>query len=71
MKNEIIVYRPDELSEHIEVRLDEDTVWLNPLLPRESLRVVIRHNSLIPSFNIIPTGLLLFIIYGFLPKCNS
>lgn len=29
MKNEIIVYRPDELSEHIEVRLDEDTVWLN------------------------------------------
>ncbi|WP_310594488.1 RhuM family protein [Flavobacterium sp.] len=29
MKNEIIVYRPDELSEHIEVRLDKDTVWLN------------------------------------------
>jgi hypothetical protein len=29
MKNEIILYRPDELSEHIEVRLDEDTVWLN------------------------------------------
>jgi hypothetical protein len=29
MKNEIILYRPDELSEHIEVRLDEETVWLN------------------------------------------
>lgn len=29
MKNEIILYRPDELSEHIEVRIDEDTVWLN------------------------------------------
>lgn len=30
MKNEIILYRPDELIEHIEVRLDEDneTLWL-------------------------------------------
>jgi len=29
MKNEIILYRPDELAEHIEVKLDEETVWLN------------------------------------------
>ncbi|MDD2285163.1 MAG: RhuM family protein [Paludibacter sp.] len=29
MKNEIILYRPDELNEHIEVRIDEETVWLN------------------------------------------
>jgi len=29
MKNEIILYRPDELAEHIEVRFDEETVWLN------------------------------------------
>jgi len=28
MKNEIILYRPNELTEHIEVRIDEDTVWL-------------------------------------------
>jgi len=28
MKNEIILYRPNELTEHIEVRFDEDTVWL-------------------------------------------
>jgi hypothetical protein len=30
MKNEIILYRPNELAEHIEVRLDEDneTFWL-------------------------------------------
>ena len=28
MKNEIILYRPYELAEHIEVRFDEDTVWL-------------------------------------------
>ena len=28
MKNEIVLYRPNELDEHIEVRFDEDTVWL-------------------------------------------
>lgn len=28
MKNEIILYQPGELADHIEVRLDEDTVWL-------------------------------------------
>ena len=29
MKNEIILYQPDDLAERIEVRLGEDTVWLN------------------------------------------
>ena len=29
MKNEIVLYRPNELAEHIEVRFDENTVWLN------------------------------------------
>ena len=29
MKNEIILYQSDELPEHIEVRLDENTVWLS------------------------------------------
>ena len=28
MKNEIILYQANELPEHIEVRIDEDTVWL-------------------------------------------
>jgi hypothetical protein len=28
-KNEIILYRPDEVAEHIEVRLQDETVWLN------------------------------------------
>ena len=28
VKNEIILYRPNELAEHIEVIIDEDTVWL-------------------------------------------
>lgn len=31
MKNEIVLYRPDELTEHIEVRLEDDTVWLTQL----------------------------------------
>lgn len=29
MKDEIVLYRPDELAEHIEVRLEDDTVWLS------------------------------------------
>ncbi len=29
MKNEIILYRPNKATEHIEVRLENDTVWLN------------------------------------------
>jgi len=29
MKNEIILYRPNELAEHIEVLIDEETVWLS------------------------------------------
>jgi len=31
LKNEIILYRPNELAEHIEVRFDDETVWLNRL----------------------------------------
>jgi hypothetical protein len=29
MKNEIILYRPNELADHIEVIINEDTVWLS------------------------------------------
>ncbi len=29
MKNEIIIYRPNESVEHIEVQLEDDTVWLS------------------------------------------
>jgi hypothetical protein len=29
MKNEIILYKPNEIAEHIEVILDDDTVWLS------------------------------------------
>ena len=29
MKNEIVIYQSKELTQHIEVRIDEETVWLN------------------------------------------
>ena len=29
MKNEIILYRPNEITEHIEVKFEEETVWLS------------------------------------------
>ena len=28
MKNEIVLYRPNDCAEHIEVRFDDDTAWL-------------------------------------------
>ena len=31
MKNEIVLYHSDKLAEHIEVRIEEDTVWLTQL----------------------------------------
>jgi hypothetical protein len=31
MKNEIVLYRPNELAEHIEVRFEDDTAWLTQL----------------------------------------
>ena len=47
MKNEIILYRPNELAEHIEVRLENDTVWLNQeqisLLFQRDQSVISRH----------------------------
>jgi hypothetical protein len=29
MNNEIVLFHPNELAEHIEVRFDENAVWLN------------------------------------------
>jgi hypothetical protein len=29
MKNEIILYVPDEVAKHIEMRIDKETLWLN------------------------------------------
>jgi hypothetical protein len=31
MKNEIILYQSDELQEHIEVKLEDETVWLTQI----------------------------------------
>ncbi len=47
MKNEIILYLPDESSEHIEVILNDDTVWLSQdqlkLLFQRDQSVISRH----------------------------
>ena len=47
MKNEIILYQPDEVAERIEVRLDGDTVWLSQdqltLLFQRDQSVISRH----------------------------
>jgi hypothetical protein len=29
MKNEIIIYHPDNLTERIEVKMEDETVWLS------------------------------------------
>jgi len=47
MNNEIVLYRPNELVQHIEVRLKEDTVWLSQeqlsLLFSRDQSVISRH----------------------------
>ena len=47
MKNEIIIYRPNEAAEHIEVRLENETVWLNQeqisILFQRDQSVISRH----------------------------
>ena len=60
MKNEIVLYRPNGLAEHIEVKFNEDTVWLTQLQMAElfgrtkqniSLHInnVFKEGELIPS----------------------
>jgi hypothetical protein len=47
MKNEIIIYRPNEAAEHLEVRLENETVWLNQdqisILFQRDQSVISRH----------------------------
>ena len=47
MKNEIIIYRTNEAAEHIEVRLENETVWLNQdqisILFQRDQSVISRH----------------------------
>lgn len=49
MKNEIIIYNNNELTEHIEVRFDNDTVWLNrqqlSLLFERDIKTIGKHIS--------------------------
>lgn len=48
MKNEILLYQSDELPERIEVRLDEETVWLN----QERLSVLFQRDQSVISRHI-------------------
>ena len=47
MNNEIILYRPDELAEPIEVWLEDETVWLNrqqlPILFGRDVKTIGKH----------------------------
>ena len=61
MKNEIILYRPNEAAEHIEVRVENETVWLNrnqiALLFGRDVKTIGKHinNALNEELNGIPT----------------
>lgn len=48
MKNEIIIYRPNEADEHIEVRLENETVWLN----QEQISILFQHDQSVISRHI-------------------
>jgi hypothetical protein len=48
MKNEIILYRPNEAAEHIEVRLENETVWLN----QEQISLLFQHDQSVISRHI-------------------
>ena len=49
MKNEIVIYQPDEISARIDVRIEDETVWLNKeqvsLLFGRDRSVISRHIS--------------------------
>jgi hypothetical protein len=51
MNFEIILYRPNKLAEHIEVRLEDETVWLNrqqlSLLFKRDVKTIGKHVSII------------------------
>ena len=59
MKNEIVLYRPDELAEHIEVRFDNNTVWLTQaqmaeLFGRTKQNVSLHINNIFKEGELIP-----------------
>lgn len=60
MKNKIILYRPDEIAEHIEVTIDKETVWLNrqqiALLFGRDIKTIGKHINNIFSENELIKG---------------
>ncbi len=61
MKNEIVIYQAKELAQHIEVRIDEETVWLNrqqmALLFGRDIKTIGKHinNALKEELQGLPT----------------
>jgi len=61
MKSEIVLYRPNELTEHIEVRFDEDTVWLTQaqiaeLFGRSKQNISLHINNVFTEGELIPSA---------------
>jgi len=59
MKNEIVLYRPNELAEHIEVRFEDNTVWLTQaqmagLFGRTKQNVSLHINNIFKEGELIP-----------------
>lgn len=46
MKNEIIIYQANELSIRLEVRIDDDTVWLTQLQMSDLFQTTINNITL-------------------------
>ena len=60
MKNEIILYRPNELAEHIEVRFEENTVWLSQaqiaeLFGRTKQNISLHINNVFKEGELVPS----------------
>ena len=52
MKNEIILHQPNQLTEHIEVRIDneKDTIWLTQKqMGKMNYNVPLRNTIMVPS----------------------
>ncbi len=58
MKNEIVLYKPQELSQSIEVRIEDETVWLN----RHQIAMLFGRNVILTHFTKCKKGVT-FTIY--------
>jgi len=49
MKDEIIIYQADEASTRLEVRIEEETVWLTQAQMAELFQMIINNNLFKPK----------------------